>query len=88
MLAYKTKLEIEKGLLMLQLPQMFLGKKVEIIVLEIDEPEQKEILITETQKEDELNDFQKFLMTAPTWSDTEYNNFKENRKLFNQWTIK
>mgnify|MGYP006292535865 CR=1 FL=1 len=73
---------------MLQLPQMFFGKKVEIIVLEIDEPEQKEILITETQKEDELNDFQKFLMTAPTWSDTEYENFTENRKLFNQWTIK
>lgn len=88
MLAYKTKLEIEKGLLMLQLPQMFFGKKVEIIVLEIDEPEQNEVSINETQTEDEQNDFQKFLMTAPTWSDTEYENFTENRKLFNQWTIK
>ncbi|MEN8122185.1 MAG: hypothetical protein ABFS35_17700 [Bacteroidota bacterium] len=42
--------------------------------------------INETQKEP--NDFQKFLMTAPTWSEKEYESFVETRKLFNQWEIK
>jgi hypothetical protein len=36
----------------------------------------------------EPNEFQKFLLTAPTWSDIEYQNFLDNRKLFNQWKIK
>lgn len=84
MLAYKTKSEIQQGLLQLQLPDVFEGKKVEIIVLEIDDTEQTEVSTTQTHKEDEPNDFQKFLLTAPTWSDTEYENFAENRKRFNQ----
>ena len=35
----------------------------------------------------EPNEFQKFLLTAPTWNDIEYQNFLDNRKLFNQWKI-
>ncbi len=33
------------------------------------------------------NEFQKFLLTSPTWGDDEYLNFIETRKLFNQWKI-
>ncbi len=46
---------------------------------------------TENKKEsikNEPNEFQKFLLTAPTWSDEDYDNFIENRKYFNQWKIK
>jgi len=35
----------------------------------------------------EPNDFQKFLLGSPTWSDNEYQSFLEARKLFNQWKI-
>jgi hypothetical protein len=30
------------------------------------------------------NEFQKLLLTSPTWTDNEYQNFVETRKLFNQ----
>lgn len=33
------------------------------------------------------NEFQKLLLKAPTWTDEEYQNFIETRKLFNQWKI-
>jgi len=33
------------------------------------------------------NEFQKFLLTSPTWTDAEYQSFVETRKLFNQWKI-
>lgn len=35
----------------------------------------------------EPNEFQKFLLSSPTWSDSDYQNFVETRKLFNQWKI-
>lgn len=35
----------------------------------------------------EPNEFQKLLLNAPTWTDEEYQNFVETRKLFNQWKI-
>jgi len=35
----------------------------------------------------EPNNFQKFLLNSPTWSDNEYQNFLETRKLFNKWKI-
>ncbi len=33
------------------------------------------------------NDFQKFLLSSPTWTENDYQNFIETRKLFNQWKI-
>lgn len=33
------------------------------------------------------NEFQKFLLTSPTWSDSDYQNFLDTHKLFNQWKI-
>jgi len=35
----------------------------------------------------EPNDFQKILLSSPTWSDNEYQSFLDARKLFNQWKI-
>ena len=42
------------------------------------------LLITFTVNQKETIDFQQFLMTAPTWSDNEYENYVENRKFFSQ----
>ena len=98
MLAYKTKLEIDSGLLNIRLPDIFNGKQVEIIVLADDaftsSPEHQISTLGNSKEEienviqDRPNEFQKFLLTAPTWSDKEYEYFKENHKLFNQWEIK
>ena len=32
--------------------------------------------------------FRELLLSAPTWTDEEYENYKENRNRFNQWKIK
>ena len=32
----------------------------------------------------EPNEFQKLLLASPTWSDSDFQNFLDNRKLFNQ----
>jgi hypothetical protein len=37
------------------------------------------------KKRTEKSEFQKFLLKGPVMSDTEYNQFKENRKKMNQW---
>lgn len=47
----------------------------------------KEILEVDTPKQD-ANAFQKFLLSAPTMSDEDYETFLENRKKFNQWRMK
>ena len=33
------------------------------------------------------NEFQKLLLTSPTWTENEYQNFVDTRKLFNQWKM-
>lgn len=35
----------------------------------------------------EPNNLQKIILNAPNWSENEYQNFLETRKLFNQWKI-
>jgi len=37
--------------------------------------------------EKEPNEFQKLLLNAPTWTEEEYQDFVDTRKLFNQWKI-
>ncbi|RLD61803.1 MAG: hypothetical protein DRJ05_01835 [Bacteroidetes bacterium] len=94
MLAYKTKLEINTGLLQLQLPDSFNGKHVEIIVLEVDDvnivakTKTRKVKKSSDKTLDEPNEFQRFLLTAPTWTDEEYQDYLENRKLFSRWEIK
>lgn len=84
MLAYKTKLNIDTGHLHLQLPVGFKGKQVEVIILEVDDfsvSDEPKITVMEnvenvksSESLEEPNEFQRFLLTAPTWSDKEYKN--------------
>jgi hypothetical protein len=43
--------------------------------------------ITSTSCSQIPNEFQKFLLMSPTWTENEYQSFVETRKLFNQWKI-
>lgn len=95
MLAYKTHIKIKGETLFLKIPDNFKGKNVEIIVLETndltDTSEDNEtfydsflvIKDDDSKKKpvDEPNDFQKFLLSSPTWTDNEYEEFLETRKL-------
>ena len=103
MLAYKTHVNIQDDFIYLKIPQNFRGKKVEIIVLETEdftadtsdiasgiESFYETLTIHEdlkTIESKEPNEFQKLLLSAPNWSDRHYNEFVENRKHFNRWTI-
>jgi len=106
MLAYKTQISISNELFFLKIPSNFIGKRVEIIVLETIDFDDKDQINQANEIEtfyetfsiakDEIvlnranqtpNKFQKFLLNAPTWSDTDYQNFIETRKLFNQWKM-
>jgi len=40
------------------------------------------------QSEQEISEFQKFLLKGPVMSKEQYNTFLENRKHFNQWRTK
>jgi hypothetical protein len=35
----------------------------------------------------EISDFQKFILSAPTMSDEQYDNFNQQRQHFNQWRV-
>ena len=41
--------------------------------------------VAESKSETERADFQKFLLKGPIMTDNQYDAFKENRKVFNQW---
>ena len=40
-----------------------------------------------TKEIDKPNEFQQFLLSAPVWSDNQYQKFMDTRKLFNKWKI-
>lgn len=40
------------------------------------------------QSENEISEFQKFLLDGQVMSEEQYNSFLENRKQFNQWRTK
>ncbi len=90
MLAYKTKLNISNDTFLLKVPSNFKGKNVEIIILEVQELNENflvdsliDICNNSNSANIEPNEFQKILLNSPTWSENEYQNFLEIRKLFN-----
>ena len=44
--------------------------------------------IAESKSETERAEFQNFLLKGPIMTDAQYDAFKENRKVFNQWRTK
>jgi hypothetical protein len=89
MQAYKTITDIENGFLHIPMPKAFEGKKVEVIVLE--KWTEESILPFDTDEPAELsvtpNPFQAWLLSAPTWTDQDYDNFLTIRQAFNRWEL-
>jgi len=44
--------------------------------------------LIEKKSEADISEFQNFLLKGPVMSDTQYEQFVENRKWFNQWRVK
>lgn len=80
--AFRKVVEINNNQLNLKLHVNFDSKYVEIIVLPFYENYVDE-QINETQNE--LTDFQKFLLSAPVMTDDEYNFFLEKKQDFDRW---
>ncbi|MCU0444442.1 MAG: hypothetical protein MUE85_05940 [Microscillaceae bacterium] len=72
-LAYEQVLEIVKQLPANQIHKLLTDAKI----------------ISESEKSTaKSSDFQKFLLSAPTMSDEQYEDFLKNRAKFNQWRTK
>ena len=41
--------------------------------------------VTTEKTKSDISEFQKFLLSGPVMTDEQYNQFKENRKNFNEW---
>ncbi|MBI4648715.1 MAG: hypothetical protein HY738_19550, partial [Bacteroidia bacterium] len=84
----------------LKLPDLFNGKKVEIIVLDTKDITSENIDNTDdfynsyTVNDDyeptvvnEPNELQKLLLKAPVWNEENFQQFKDIHKSFNQWKV-
>ncbi len=76
MFAIKEILDIHAGVITIRIPDDFPSKRVEIIVLPIEETlESKQSL-------------QEVLLNAPTLTDEELQPFEQIREWMNQWNVK
>ena len=76
MFALRKIQEVKSGVLKIDLPSDFSAKRVEIIILPLDEPEA------------ETDQLQKLLLEAPTFSTDEMKEFENVRKWFAQWNVR
>ena len=73
MIAVRRIQDVIAGAVTIRLPAHFSAKRVEVIVLPVDEDEQ------------ETGQLQRLLLTAPTMSDDDLRGFDQVRKWMNQW---
>jgi hypothetical protein len=79
--AYKTVQFVHNSQILLQLPDEFSNKKVEVIVLPFnyekeEQSENKKLILT------------KIFLDGPTWSDNDYEYFLNNTKELREWGTK
>ncbi len=89
MQAYKIIADVENGFLHIPMPKTFEGKKVEVIVLEkwTNEPAWHFTTDEPPTHQASPNPFQAWLLTAPVWTDEEYEDFLSIRQAFNRWEL-
>jgi hypothetical protein len=75
MIAVRSIQEVIAGAVTVKLPAHFAGRRVEVIVLPMEENGQEPELL------------QSLLLTAPTLSDDELQGFVQVREWMNQWTV-
>ncbi len=74
MQAIKEYTEVINGSIHIDLPKDFTAKRVELIILSIDD------------NGADLSGFQRFLLNSPEMSDEEYQAIEVKRRHLNQWT--
>ncbi len=75
MIAVRSVQEVIAGAVTIKLPAHFAGKRVEVIVLPMEEDEQ------------EPQQLQRLLLAAPTLSEDDLQGFAQVRDWMNQWTV-
>ena len=83
MQAYKFDTQIsENGIIALPyaMPNLY-GKEVELFIV----VPQQEKRLTPLRNEEAKSDFQRFILSGPVMSDSQYQNFKQQREEFNSW---
>lgn len=74
MQAIKQYIEVINGSIHINLPKDFTAKRVELIILSIDDDYV------------DSSDFQQFLLNSPEMTDEEFETIEEKRRHLNQWT--
>ena len=74
MQAIKQYTEVINGSIHVSLPENFTAKRVELIILSIDEDNT------------DSSDFRQFLLESPEMTDEEFETIQEKRRHLNQWT--
>ena len=74
MQAIKQYTEVINGSIHINLPKDFTAKRVELIILSIDD------------NQVDSSDFQQFLLNSPEMTDEEFEAIQEKRRHLNQWT--
>ena len=75
MIALREVHQVESDTITITLPAEFHAKRVEVVVRSLEEPS----VAAQQLKE--------YLLTAPTLSDEELENYNEVRKWMNQWAV-
>ena len=75
MIAVRSIQEVIAGAVTIKLPAHFAGKRVEVIVLPMEEDEQEPLQL------------QRLLLAAPTLSEDDLQGFAQVRDWMNQWTV-
>ncbi|HNS01273.1 MAG TPA: hypothetical protein PKM78_02695, partial [Anaerolineae bacterium] len=75
MIAVRSVQEVIAGAVTVKLPAHFSGRRVEVIILPVEEDEQGPALLED------------LLLAAPTLSDEDLKGFAEVREWMNQWTV-
>ena len=74
MQAIKQYTEVINGSIHINLPKDFTAKRVELIILSIDD------------NYVDSSDFQQFLLNSPEMTDEEFETIEQKRRHLNQWT--
>ena len=77
MIAVRRVQDVIAGAVTIRLPAHFFGKRVEVIVLPLGE----------TEDDQETGQLERLLLTAPTVSEDDLQEFHQVRKWMNQWTV-
>lgn len=75
MIAIRSVEDVIAGAVTIKLPAHFTGKRVEVIVLSVDENDQ------------EPQQLERLLLAAPTLSEDDLQGFAQVREWMNQWTV-